>query len=76
MWHMVDGWYLNTSPEHYCMHKCHVKSTNSKSLSDTVHFNHKHITNPTITPADKLLNTLAHCNEPCLGTLPTSTIQN
>jgi hypothetical protein len=25
--HSVDGWYLNTSPEHYCTHKCHIKNT-------------------------------------------------
>ncbi|KAL7482004.1 hypothetical protein ACHAW6_007690, partial [Cyclotella cf. meneghiniana] len=26
--HSVDGWCLNTSPEHYRTHRCHIKSTN------------------------------------------------
>eukprot|EP00804_Cyclotella_cryptica_P029883 CCRYP_010795-RA/>CCRYP_010795-RA protein AED:0.44 eAED:0.44 QI:0/-1/0/1/-1/1/1/0/166 len=51
--HSVDGWYLNTPSEHYRTHCCHIKSTNSERLSDTVHFHHKHITNPSFTPADK-----------------------
>ncbi|KAL7487795.1 hypothetical protein ACHAW6_013376, partial [Cyclotella cf. meneghiniana] len=65
--HSVDGWYLNTLPEHYHMHKCHIKSTNSEYLSDTVHFHYKHMTNPTITLADKLMNVLANCKHALLG---------
>ena len=34
--HLVNGWYLFTSPKHYCTHNCHVKHTKSKCLSDTV----------------------------------------
>jgi hypothetical protein len=26
-YHCLDGWYLNTSQEHYRVHNCHVKST-------------------------------------------------
>jgi hypothetical protein len=29
-YHLVDGWYLITSPEHYCTHNCHIKHTKSK----------------------------------------------
>jgi hypothetical protein len=59
--HSVEGWYLFTSPEHYCTHNCHVKHTKSKRLSDTVQFQHKRITNPFITHADKVMHTLADC---------------
>jgi hypothetical protein len=60
-YHSVDGWYLNTSPEHYRVHNCHIKHTNKERLSDTVHFTHKHITNPSLSPSDKLMNAIAHC---------------
>jgi len=60
-YHSVDGWYLFTSPEHYCTHNCHIKHTKSKRLSDTVQFQHKRITNPTIIHADKVMHALANC---------------
>jgi hypothetical protein len=60
-YYSVDGWYLFTSPKHYCTHNCHIKHTKSKRLSDTVQFQHKRITNPTITHADKVMHTLANC---------------
>ena len=62
-YHSVDGWYLNTSAEHYRVHNCHVKHTKSERLSDTVQFQHKSITNPSISPADKLMLALANCRE-------------
>ena len=43
--HSVDGWYISTSHEHYRTHRCHVKSSNSECLSDTVQFQHN--TSPT-----------------------------
>ncbi|KAL7527518.1 hypothetical protein ACHAWF_002206 [Thalassiosira exigua] len=36
--HSVDGWHLATSPEHYRTHRCHIKSTQSERLSNTMHF--------------------------------------
>ncbi len=59
--HLVDGWYLFTSPEYYPTHNCHVKHTKSKCLSDTMQFQHKHITNLYITHADKVMHALADC---------------
>jgi hypothetical protein len=50
----TDGWYLQTSPEHYQCHKVHVKKTNSKRVSDIVFFKHKYITQPTLSLADIL----------------------
>lgn len=59
-YHCVDGWYLFTSPEHYRVHNCQIKQTKKERLTDTISFKHKHITNPSISPADKLMNALAH----------------
>ena len=59
----TDGWYIQTSPEHYCCHKIHVKKTNSKRVSDTVFFKHKYIMQPTLTLADiltKAIDDLTH----------------
>jgi hypothetical protein len=60
-YHSVDGWYLFTSPEQYRTHNCPIKHTKSERLSDTVQFQHKRITNPTITHADKVMHALADC---------------
>jgi hypothetical protein len=58
-YHLVNGWYLFTSPEHYHTHNCHIKHTKSEQLSDTVQFQHKRITNPSITHAHKVMQALA-----------------
>ena len=60
-YHNVEEWYLETSPEHYRTHRCHIKSTNSERLTDTIHFNHKNLTRPTITHADKVMAAIADC---------------
>ena len=65
--HSVDGWYLSTSPEHYRTHRCHIKATNSDRFSNTVVFQHKTITNPTITPADTLMQAIADCTSALHG---------
>ena len=57
-YHSVDGWYLYTSPDHYCTHACHIKATREERLTDTVTFQHKRITNPTITHADKVMHAI------------------
>eukprot|EP00804_Cyclotella_cryptica_P010029 CCRYP_015425-RA/>CCRYP_015425-RA protein AED:0.47 eAED:0.43 QI:0/0/0/1/0/0/2/0/186 len=59
--HSVDSWYLNTSLDHYRTHRCHIESTKSEQLSHTLHFHHKHITNPSLIPADKLMAAIADC---------------
>jgi hypothetical protein len=58
---LIDGWYLQTSPEHYQCHVIYVKQTKSERMSDTVFFKTKYITQPTMTPVDiitKALNNL------------------
>ena len=57
-YHSVDGWYLNTSPDHYRTHVCHIKATKKERLTDTVTFQHKRITNPTVTHADKVMHAI------------------
>ncbi len=57
----IDGWYLQTSPEHYRCHVIHIKQTKSERVLDTIFFKTKYITQPTLTPADiitKALNDL------------------
>ena len=65
--HSVNGWYLYTSPEHYRTHVCQVRSTRRKRLTDAAQFNHKRITNPTITHVDKIMNAMAICIEAWKG---------
>jgi hypothetical protein len=43
------------------LHNCHIKHTKSKQLSNTVQLQHKCITNPSITHADKVMHALAEC---------------
>jgi hypothetical protein len=57
-YHTVDGWYLNTSPLHYRTHVCHIKETKKEQLTDTVQFQHKRITNPTISHANKIMHAI------------------
>ncbi|KAL7474441.1 hypothetical protein ACHAW6_000415 [Cyclotella cf. meneghiniana] len=59
-YHSIDGWYLNTSPEHYRVHNCYIKSTKSTRLSNTVQFQQQSITNPKLTPANKLMQAIAN----------------
>ena len=54
----IDGWYLQTSPEHYRCHIIYVKQTKSERVSDTVFFKTKFITQPTLTPADVITKAL------------------
>jgi hypothetical protein len=54
--HLEDGFYLKTSEEHYRTHVIFAKKTRAKRLTDTVFFKHKYITQPTITPADAIVN--------------------
>ncbi len=66
-YHSVNLWYLFTLLEHYCTHNCHIKHTKSKWLPNTVQFQHKQNTNPSITHADKVMHALADCVEAIKG---------
>jgi hypothetical protein len=58
-----DGWYLHTSLQHFRCHVIYIEKTRSERISDTVHFKHKYITQPTLMPEDttvKALNDLTN----------------
>jgi hypothetical protein len=57
-YHSVDRWYLYMSPNHYQTHACHIKTTKKERLTNTVDFQHKQITNPTIAHADKVMHAI------------------
>ena len=61
LYHSVDGWYLATISKHYRIHNCYIKATQAERLTDTIQFKHKNITNPTISPQDKIMQALANC---------------
>ncbi len=50
--------YLCTSSERYLCHVIYVKKTRSERISDTVHFKHKYITQPTLTSEDTIVKAL------------------
>ena len=50
--HTQPGWYLGTSFEHYRCHRVLPKATNTSRVCETIIFNHKKYTCPSITPAD------------------------
>ena len=58
LYHSVNGLYLSMSTKQHGTHTCHVKSTRSKQLTDTVQFNHNNITNLTVTHTIKILLSL------------------
>ncbi len=59
----VNGWYLRTSDEHYRCHEVYVKHTRSTRISDTIHFKHKHITAPLLTPEDTIVKAMSDLTE-------------
>jgi hypothetical protein len=65
--HSEDGFYLKTSAEHYRTHVVFCKKTRAKQLADTVFFKHKHITQPTVTPADAIVNAFNKLREAIHG---------
>ena len=62
-YYSVDGWYLSTSSEYYCTHTCYIKETCIECLSDTVQLQHKSITNPTISHANKIMAAIVDCTD-------------
>ena len=65
--HSEDGFYLKTSEEHYRTHVVFCKKTRAKRLADTVFFKHKYITQPTVTPADAIVNALTKLQDAIRG---------
>lgn len=65
-----DGWYLGTSQEHYRNYIIFCKRTKMEQISDTVWFRHKYLTNPSLTPADHIVNAAATLTQTLQGKLP------
>ena len=61
VYHSINGWYIRTSPEHYRTQICIAEKTKEPRATDTVQFNHKRITNPTLTHGDKIMKAVADC---------------
>ena len=53
--HSLSGWYLGTLTEHYRCHRIFCKKTCIERILDTVFFQHRYITQPTVTPEDQLI---------------------
>ena len=54
----LSGWYVGTSMEHYRCHKIFCKKTRAERISDTVTFQHRYITQPTVTAEDQLIKAI------------------
>ena len=65
--HSLSGWYLGTSTEHYRCHKIFCKKTRSERISDTVFFQHRYITQPTVTPEDQVIKAIGDLSSALRG---------
>ena len=65
--HSGNGFYLKTSEEHYRTHVVFCKKTRAKRLANTVFSKHKHITQPTVTPVDAIVNAFTKLRDAILG---------
>ena len=54
----LTGWYVGTLMEHYQCHKIFCKKTRTERISDTVTFQHRYITQPTVTAEDQLIKAI------------------
>ena len=55
--HCSKGYVLGTGFEHYCAWKMWTKGTIATRISATVFHKHKYITNPSVTPDDRVIGT-------------------
>ena len=51
-----EGWNVGMSLEHYRCHKVVSNATRETSITDTVEFRHHYLTQPVLTPEDRLLH--------------------
>jgi hypothetical protein len=54
----LTGWHLGTLPEHYQWYRFFCQRTRSERISDTVIFQHQHLTNLNITPEDMVIKAI------------------
>ena len=53
-----DGWSLGFSLEHYRYQRVAPKDTTAVQVSDTLEYRHHYLTQPTLTPDDRVLHGL------------------
>jgi len=68
----VSGFSLGTSLEHYRCYNVHVTSTMAKRISDQVHFRHKYITVPTMSPESYVVEAAQKLTAALKGNIPAS----
>ena len=62
------GWYVGVSLQHYRCHTIVAKATRAAQISDTVEFRHHHLTQPEVTPMDRIVHGVK--NSPASYTTP------
>ncbi len=63
----INGWCLQTLPEHYPCHQIYVKKTKSERISDTEFVKHRYLTQPTVTPVDTIIKALGDLTQALKG---------
>ena len=51
----MDTTYLGTPPYHYRTHRIYVKAAGAETVSETVFFKHKYLTNPTVAHSGRIV---------------------
>ena len=67
--HLVEGWYLGTSPKHYKHYDVWVRGTGEVRTTDTVCFKQENTTNPTVTPANAIVHAAKEPTEALKGNI-------
>ena len=65
--HTESGWHLGTSNEHYRCFREYINKTKSERISDTVFFQHKHLTQPMVTKEDAVIAAAKRLHSTILG---------
>ena len=53
--HSCNGWNVGTSMDNHRCFTVWIKKTREERVTDTVFFKHKYLTNPKVTPEDKVM---------------------
>ena len=52
----AEGWYVGVALQHYRCHTIMSKATRVAQIYDTVEFRHHHLTQPEVTPMDRIVH--------------------
>eukprot|EP00804_Cyclotella_cryptica_P006948 CCRYP_007089-RA/>CCRYP_007089-RA protein AED:0.34 eAED:0.34 QI:0/-1/0/1/-1/1/1/0/255 len=70
--HSMDLWYVKTSPYHYRCHKLLIHDTKTERITDTVHFKHKRIKQPSTSIADAIVTSAMKLTQAITTNMKTS----